>query len=33
MRRPDLAPLVERTIERLDAEGLRADASQIECHG
>ena len=32
-RRPDLAPLVERTIERLHAEGLRAYAEQIERHG
>src|SRR5215475_11556362 len=32
-RRPDLAPLVERTIERLHAEGLRACAGQIERHG
>jgi AcrR family transcriptional regulator len=32
-RRPDLAPLVERTIERLHAEGLRAYAGQIERHG
>jgi AcrR family transcriptional regulator len=32
-RRVDLAPLVERTIERLHAEGLRAYAGQIERHG
>src|SRR3979490_1439769 len=32
-RRPDLAPLVERTIERLQSEGLRAYAGQIERHG
>jgi AcrR family transcriptional regulator len=32
-RRPDLAPLVERTIERLHAEGLRAYASKIERQG
>src|SRR6201995_4103740 len=32
-RRPDLAPLVERTIERLHAEGLRAYAGQIARHG
>jgi hypothetical protein len=32
-RRPDLAPLVEPTIERLHAEGLRAYAGQIERHG
>lgn len=32
-RRQDLAPLVERTIERLHGEGLRAYASQIERHG
>jgi AcrR family transcriptional regulator len=32
-RRPDLAPLVERTIERLHGEGLRAYAGQIERHG
>src|SRR5919198_2291959 len=32
-RRPDLAPLVERTIERLHAEGMRAYAEQIERHG
>lgn len=31
-RRQDLAPLVERTIERLHAEGLRAYASKIERH-
>lgn len=32
-RRPDLAPLVERTIERLHAEGMRAYADQIQRHG
>ncbi|MCW5704449.1 MAG: TetR family transcriptional regulator [Bradyrhizobium sp.] len=32
-RRPDLAPLVERTVERLHAEGMRAYAGQIERHG
>jgi AcrR family transcriptional regulator len=32
-RRQDLAPLVERTIERLHSEGMRAYASQIERHG
>jgi AcrR family transcriptional regulator len=32
-RRPDLAPLVERTVERLHGEGLRAYASQIQRHG
>jgi AcrR family transcriptional regulator len=32
-RRPDLAPLVERTIERLHTEGMRAYAEQIERHG
>src|SRR5437764_8853482 len=32
-RRPDLAPLVERTIERLHGEGLRAYSNQIERHG
>jgi AcrR family transcriptional regulator len=32
-RRQDLAPLVERTIERLHNEGLRAYAAQIERHG
>ena len=32
-RRPDLAPLVERTLERLRAEGVRAYAGQIERHG
>ena len=31
-RRQDLAPLVERTIERLHGEGLRAYAGQIERH-
>jgi AcrR family transcriptional regulator len=31
-RRQDLAPLVERTIERLHAEGLRAYASEIAAH-
>jgi AcrR family transcriptional regulator len=32
-RRQDLAPLVERTIERLHAEGLRAYAAEIAAHG
>ena len=32
-RRPDLAPLVERTIERLHGEGARAYAAQVERHG
>src|SRR5436190_3241969 len=32
-RRQDLAPLVERTIERLHGEGLRAYAGQIARHG
>jgi AcrR family transcriptional regulator len=32
-RRQDLAPLVERTIERLHAEGLRAYAGKIARHG
>jgi AcrR family transcriptional regulator len=32
-RRPDLAPLVERTIERLHGEGMRAYAGKIERHG
>jgi AcrR family transcriptional regulator len=32
-RRPDLAPLVERTIERLHGEGTRAYLGQIERHG
>jgi AcrR family transcriptional regulator len=32
-RRQDLAPLVDRTVERLHAEGLRAYASKIERHG
>jgi AcrR family transcriptional regulator len=32
-RRQDLAPLIERTIERLHAEGVRAYAGQIEGHG
>lgn len=32
-RRQDLAPLVERTIERLHGEGLRAYVAQIERHG
>jgi AcrR family transcriptional regulator len=31
-RRQDLAPLVERTIERLHAEGARAYAAQVERH-
>ncbi|MBR0706008.1 TetR/AcrR family transcriptional regulator C-terminal domain-containing protein [Bradyrhizobium liaoningense] len=32
-RRQDLAPLVERTIERLHAEGARAYAGQVARHG
>src|SRR3954469_2747102 len=32
-RRQDLAPLVERTIERLHSEGTRAYASQVDRHG
>ncbi|MFL6791530.1 MAG: TetR/AcrR family transcriptional regulator C-terminal domain-containing protein [Bradyrhizobium sp.] len=32
-RRQDLAPLVERTIDRLHSEGLRAYAGHIERHG
>ncbi len=32
-RRQDLAPLVERTLERLHAEGLRAYAGQMARHG
>jgi AcrR family transcriptional regulator len=32
-RRQDLAPLVERTIERLHTEGARAYASQVARHG
>ncbi|MBR1176048.1 TetR family transcriptional regulator [Bradyrhizobium sp. KB893862 SZCCT0404] len=32
-RRQDLAPLVERTIERLHSEGARAYASQVSRHG
>ena len=32
-RRPDLAPLVERTVERLHTEGLRAYVGQIARHG
>ncbi|OPY96240.1 transcriptional regulator [Bradyrhizobium sacchari] len=32
-RRQDLAPLVERTIERLHAEGTRAYAGQVARHG
>ena len=32
-RRQDLAPLVERTIERLHGEGARAYASQVQRHG
>ena len=32
-RRQDLAPLVERTVERLHSEGTRAYASQVERHG
>lgn len=32
-RRQDLAPLVERTIERLHSEGARAYASRVARHG
>ena len=32
-RRQDLAPLVERTIERLHTEGLRAYAGEMAAHG
>src|SRR3954447_8313521 len=32
-RRQDLAPLVERTVERLHAEGLRAYAAEIATRG
>lgn len=32
-RRQDLSPLIERTIERLHAEGLRAYAGQIKARG
>ncbi len=32
-RRQDLAPLIERTIARLHAEGLRAYEGQIKAHG
>src|SRR5882762_6528584 len=32
-RRQDLAPLVERTVERLHAEGLRAYAAEMAAHG
>lgn len=32
-RRPDLSPLVERTVARLHGEGLRAYAGQMERHG
>ncbi|HLZ02195.1 MAG TPA: TetR/AcrR family transcriptional regulator C-terminal domain-containing protein [Bradyrhizobium sp.] len=32
-RRQDLAPLVERTIERLHSEGARAYADKVERHG
>lgn len=32
-RRQDLAPLVERTIERLHGEGMRAYTGKIERHG
>src|SRR5690242_7645150 len=32
-RRQDLAPLVERTIERLHSEGARAYADQVARHG
>jgi AcrR family transcriptional regulator len=32
-RRQDLSPLVERTIERLHGEGVRAYAGQVAAHG
>ena len=32
-RRQDLAPLIERTIKRLHAEGVRAYAGQMQAHG
>ena len=32
-RRQDLAPLVERTVERLHAEGLRAYAAEMAAQG
>jgi len=32
-RRQDLVPLVERTVERLHAEGLRAYAGEMAAHG
>ena len=32
-RRQDLAPLVERTVERLHAEGLRAYAGEMAARG
>jgi AcrR family transcriptional regulator len=32
-RRQDLAPLIERTIERLHTEGVRAYAGQMQAHG
>lgn len=32
-RRQDLAPLIERTIARLHAEGLRAFDGQVKAHG
>ena len=32
-RRQDLAPLVERTVERLHAEGLRAYAAEVAARG
>ena len=32
-RRQDLAPLVERTVERLHAEGLRAYAAEVTARG
>jgi hypothetical protein len=32
-RRQDLAPLVERTVERLHAEGLRAYAAEMAARG
>jgi AcrR family transcriptional regulator len=32
-RRQDLAPLIERTVERLHNEGVRAYAAEMEVHG
>jgi hypothetical protein len=32
-RRQDLAPLIERTVERLHAEGLRAYATEMAARG